>query len=119
MWLLVPASFRLRRRFLAVSFDRIGTRLRPAGCLSYPPNHPEIEMTSPQELEAKFWKALDSDRVMMLGLEGVADLSPRPMTGLIENDHGPIWFFSARNNAIVEKLGSGAPALATFASKGN
>jgi general stress protein 26 len=76
-------------------------------------------MTTPQELEAKFWKALDSDRVMMLGLEGVTELSPRPMTGLIESDHGPIWFFAARSNAIVERLGDGAPALATFASKGN
>jgi len=74
---------------------------------------------TPQELEAKFWKALESDRVVMLGLEGMADLSPRPMTGLVEDGHGPIWFFTARGNAIVEKLGGGAPALATFASKGN
>ena len=74
---------------------------------------------TPQELEAKFWKALESDRVVMLGLEGMADLSPRPMTGLVEDGHGPIWFFTARGNAIVEKLGGGALALATFASKGN
>lgn len=75
---------------------------------------------TPQELEAKFWKALESDRVVMLGLEGAADLSPRPMTGLIEHGHGPIWFFAARDNAIVEKLGTGgALAFATFASKGN
>ena len=58
-------------------------------------------MTTPQELESKFWKALESDRVMMLGLEGPSELAPRPMTGLIENDHGPIWFFTARDNAIV------------------
>jgi general stress protein 26 len=76
-------------------------------------------MTTPQELESKFWKALESDRVMMLGLEGPSELAPRPMTGLIENDHGPIWFFTARDNAIVEKLGGAAPAIATFASKGN
>jgi len=79
----------------------------------------EMPMTTPQDLEAKFWKALGSDRTVMLGLEGVADLAPRPMTAIIENRHGPIWFFTARDNAIVENLASGARALATFSSKGH
>jgi hypothetical protein len=30
-------------------------------------------MPSPLELEAKFWKALSSDRTMMLGLDGLDD----------------------------------------------
>lgn len=77
-------------------------------------------MTTPHELENKFWKALDSERTMMLGLEGNAALSPRPMTGLIEHQHGPIWFFTARDNGIAQHLGAQpAPALATFTSKGH
>jgi hypothetical protein len=31
----------------------------------------ENAMPSPQELEAKFWKALKSDMTMMIGLVGV------------------------------------------------
>ncbi len=76
-------------------------------------------MTTPQDLEAKFWKALGSDRTVMLGLEGVTDLAPRPMTAIIENRHGPIWFFTARDNGVVQKLGEGSRALATFSSKGH
>lgn len=76
-------------------------------------------MTTPQDLETQFWKTLGSDRTVMLGLEGVADISPRPMTAIIENRHGPIWFLAAKDNVIVEKLNGGSRALATFASKGH
>lgn len=78
-------------------------------------------MPTPQELEAKFWKALKSDRTMMLGLDGVEDGHARPMTGQFEDDRSPIWFFASKDNGIVQKLGgSGADrAIATFASKGH
>lgn len=77
-------------------------------------------MPSPTELEAKFWKALKSDRTMMLGLDGVEDGHARPMTGQFEEDRSPIWFFTSRDNGIVEKLGGGGNrAIATFASKGH
>jgi general stress protein 26 len=32
---------------------------------------------------------------------------------------GPIWFFTARDNAIVQKLAKGNRAIATFTSKGH
>ena len=35
-------------------------------------------MPIPAELEAKFWKALKSDRTMMLGLYGMEDARARP-----------------------------------------
>ena len=76
-------------------------------------------MPTPHELETKFWKALGSTRTMMLGLQGPGALHPRPMTGLIEHDQGPIWFFSAKGNGIVQNLGTSATALATFTSKGH
>lgn len=76
-------------------------------------------MPTPQELEAKFWKTLKSDMTMMLGLDGVEDGHARPMTAQIEGDHGPIWFFTAKDQQIVRKLEPGARAIATFTSKGH
>lgn len=75
---------------------------------------------TPQELEQKFWKALQSDRTVMLGLEdsGEGPGLPRPMTALYEHEHGPIWFFTATDNGLVEALGNGtAAAVMTLASK--
>jgi hypothetical protein len=37
-------------------------------------------MPSPQEIEAKFWKALKSDMIRMLGLDGTDAAPPHPMT---------------------------------------
>ena len=74
-------------------------------------------MPTPQELEAKFWKALKSDMTMMLGIDGVEDGHARPMTAQLEGERPPIWFFTSRDNEIVQKLGAGNRAIATFASK--
>ena len=76
-------------------------------------------MPSPQELEEKFWKALGSDMTMMLGVEGVAGGHLRPMTAQFEDDHGPLWFFCAKDNGLIEALEQGNQAVATFASKGH
>ena len=74
-------------------------------------------MGNEAEMEAKFWKTLESDRTMMLGLDGVEDGHTRPMTALVEDGRGPIWFFTARDNALVQALDSGNRAIATFAAK--
>jgi general stress protein 26 len=76
-------------------------------------------MPTPQELEAKFWKALKSDMTMMLGLAGKDDGHTRPMTAEVESNHGPIWFFAATDTALVRQLGHGSRAIATFVSKGH
>ena len=76
-------------------------------------------MATPDELKAKFWKALKSDMTMMLGLDGVEDGHARPMTAQIENNSGPIWFFTSRENGIVRRIGQGDRAIATFTSKGH
>lgn len=76
-------------------------------------------MPTPQELKAKFWRALASDRTMMLGLDGVEDGHTRPMTGQAEDDRSPIWFFTSVDNGIVKTLGSGRRAIANFTSKGH
>ena len=74
-------------------------------------------MTTPRDLESKFWSALKSDRTMMLGLDGVEDGHARPMTAQLDGEKGPIWFFTARDNGLVQKLATGGRAIATFASK--
>ena len=74
-------------------------------------------MATPRELEEKFRSALKSDRTMMLGLDGVDDGHARPMTAQLEGERGPIWFFTARDNALVGKLPRGNRAIATFAAK--
>jgi len=74
-------------------------------------------MNTPQELEQKFWKALKSDRTVMLGLDGVEDGHSRPMTAQAENEKGPIWFFTSIENGIVRKLAPGNRAIAAFSSK--
>ena len=76
-------------------------------------------MSIAEDLQAKFWKALHSDRTMMLGLDGVEDAHPRPMTAQAEGDHGPLWFFSSVENGLVEHLGKGHHAVATFVDKGH
>jgi general stress protein 26 len=78
-------------------------------------------MATPQELETTLWKALGSDRTMMLGLDGVEDGHARPMTAQFENERGPIWFFTSKDNALVHALEQGTQdrAIATFSAKGH
>jgi general stress protein 26 len=76
-------------------------------------------MPTPQELEEKFWKALSSDMTVMLGLAGVEDGHSRPMTAQIEDDRGPIWFFTAKDTGLVEQLRGRDRALMHFVSKGH
>jgi general stress protein 26 len=73
-------------------------------------------VTKRQDLETLLWKALAKDRTVMLGATGV---SPRPMTALAEDQHAPLWFFTASDTELAQSLeGSrGHVALATFASK--
>ena len=74
---------------------------------------------TPRELEAKFWKALKSDMTVMLGLAGVEEGHTRPMTAQLDGERSPIWFFTSKDSTIVQNLGKGNRAVATFASKGH
>ena len=76
-------------------------------------------MTTTDDLERKFWKALESDKTVMLGIDGAEDGHTRPMTAQIRSHKAPLWFFTTKDNALVKKLGSDARAVATFASKGH
>jgi len=75
-------------------------------------------MTTPHDLADKFWKTLKSERTMMLGLDGREDGHTRPMTAQFEDDRSPLWFFTSKDNALVQNLGDGR-AIATFTAKGH
>ncbi len=77
-------------------------------------------MPTDAEIKDRFWKALKRDMTVMLGLDAARDGHTQPMTAQIENDEGgPIWFFTARDNSIIEALGRSHRAIATFADKGH
>jgi general stress protein 26 len=77
-------------------------------------------MTTPAEIEEKFWKALKSDRTIMLGLPDLEEGHARPMTASLDGDRGPMWIFTVKTNALVEHLaGNSSRIVCTFASKGN
>jgi len=74
-------------------------------------------MPSEAEITKKFWKALKSDRTIMLGVEGSDDA--RPMTAQTEGDNesGPIWFFTSKETELVQQIGDGYAGVAYFSSK--
>jgi general stress protein 26 len=76
-------------------------------------------MPTPEALEAKFWKTLESDMTVMLGLDGVEDGHTRPMTAQLDGHRSPLWFFTTKDTALVQGLAEGDRAIATFASKGH
>ena len=76
-------------------------------------------MPTPQQLEEQLWKTIESDRTVMLGMVGADAGHTRPMTAQIENGHGPIWFFTTTDTALVENLRPGAKAYISVVSKGH
>ena len=77
-------------------------------------------MSNPHDLEQKFWKALKSDMTVMLGLDGTEDGHTRPMTAQFEVERGPVWFFTAADNRLVQQLGAGTErATFAFSAKGH
>jgi len=78
-------------------------------------------MAREREFEEKFWKALKSDRTLMLGLAGVDEGHSQPMTAQLndDDDGGPLWFFTSKDTDLVKSLGRRRRAIAHFAAKGH
>jgi general stress protein 26 len=77
-------------------------------------------MTDERQIEAKLWKAIRADRVMMLGLAD--EHEAQPMTGQLadDEDRGPIWFFTSKDTDLAHALGAArTSAVIQFASKGH
>src|SRR6187455_216986 len=99
------------RHVLMIEWDAPGTTNR-----RYPMT--EAEYT----LESKLWKAIKDDRTVMLALAGVEEGHSQPMTAQIlheEDERGPIWFFSSKDNDLVKALAHSHRAVAHFSSKGH
>ena len=81
----------------------------------------ETQTEREERLRESFWEALDDSPFVMLGLQGVDDSRTRPMTAQVDSansdDAGTIYFFSARSESLVQGVGQGHRAVATFASK--
>ena len=78
-------------------------------------------MPDQSDIETKFWKALRSDRTVMMGLEGDQD-GLRPMTIQTDSDKkdsGPLWVFTSTESHLVKALDGTEPAQASFVSKGH
>ncbi len=78
------------------------------------------------ELKKLFWTELADSPFVMLGLEGVEDSRTRPMTAQIDvpdggdkEQGGEIYFFASKSESLVQSLGTGHRAVATFAAKGH
>ena len=76
-------------------------------------------MTDQAKIEKDFWDALASDRTGRLARAGVETAAPRPMTAIVEEKPGPVWFFTARDTELMEGLAPGAGAMFTFSDKGH
>ena len=76
-------------------------------------------MPTDAEIEARFWKELRSSPLLMIGLVGATDAHAQPMAAFFDGDHGPIWFFTSRENKLVEKLAQSHHAVANYVAKGH
>lgn len=77
-------------------------------------------MATDAEIESKFWSALKSSPFIMLGLDGARDGHTQPMTAITEQDEsGPLWFFTSKDNGIVGTIGQSHRAIATYTAKGH
>ena len=78
-------------------------------------------MPEPREIEARFWSALKSEMTAMLGLVSAEEGHAQPMTAQIgdRDGRGPIWFFTAKDNDLVQAMGEGAPAALQFVANWN
>ena len=77
-------------------------------------------MPNEREIAEKLWKALKSDRTVMLALAGVEDGMSQPMTVQMEDDEGgPLWIFTSKETDLAQALQGPHDALIHFASKGH
>jgi general stress protein 26 len=77
-------------------------------------------MTDEAKLEEKLWKALKSDRTVMLGLAG-DEAHSQPMTVQFDGEaqRGPLYIFTSKETDLARALGARSEASIQFASKGH
>lgn len=77
-------------------------------------------MADDADLEARLWKELKSQMTLMLGLDGARDGHTQPMTAVTDDGTGnTLWFFTTKENTLVQALGQSDRAIASFTAKGH
>ena len=71
------------------------------------------------EAERKLIKAIQDDRIGMLGLVGGESGHYQPMTAFWEEETNSLWFFTYRDTDLAQAAGDGAHAMFTFVDKGH
>ena len=79
-------------------------------------------MADDREIEDKFWSALESSSLMMLGIEGARDGATQPMTANFEDqdrEAGLLWFFTAKDHDFIRAMGQSNKAICAYSDKGH
>ena len=76
-------------------------------------------MADDAAIEARFWKDLKASPFVMLGLDGARDGYTQPMTAQFEGESGPLYFFTTKDNSLVDALLESQRAIATYTGKGH
>lgn len=76
-------------------------------------------MADDAAIEAQFWKELKASPFVMLGLVDARDGHTQPMAAKTEGESGPIWFFTTKDNTLVEAMADSNRAIVTYASNGH
>ena len=73
--------------------------------------------TDPREVERKLFKAIEDDRIGMLGLMGGEGGHFQPMTAFWEEETHSLWFYSYKDSDLARAAAEGRPAMFTFQNK--
>lgn len=78
-------------------------------------------MADAAEMKTKLFKALRSDRTIMLSLGEADEGHAQPMTVQLggDADTGPLWIFTSKETALVAAMGRSHRAVVNFAAKGH
>jgi len=78
-------------------------------------------MADDAAIEAKFWKELSANPILMLGLNGARDGKSQPMTAFFEDHNDPLWFYTATDNELYQAVRRGPTrsAIASYTAKGH
>lgn len=77
-------------------------------------------MAKPEEMKHAFWEELEDSPFVMLGLSGVNESHTQPMTAQFDEDlPNRLYFYTNRQNRLVNALSSTHDAVLSFEAKGH
>ena len=72
---------------------------------------------SPAELEARLWKEIDHERIVMLGLVGGEAHHLQPMAAFADKEQGSLWFYTKKSSDLFRDTGGGHDATVCVMAK--